>query len=182
MAKKVEKLKENDKYGGKPYGEIKCPFFTNEEITDAVPELNKETICTKCWSLYDYNCYYPKFFDCSQYGEMLKTINPEYLKSLIDAMRTSSDFELTQLTFTRPELNTAEKIINEYTEDKLMFTPRDTIAKMILDKLAEDIKDGICFEQNFTRKLETGDIEILAWYGVGDPSTVEVNIKISEER
>jgi len=98
--------KELKKYGGKPYGEIKCPFFTHSKpIPD---ELNKETICTKCWSKYDYNCYFPKNYKCDQYNEMIKTLNPEYLKSIVNAMRTETDLELCNCNFDNRHISDEE--------------------------------------------------------------------------
>ena len=88
----IEDKNDLEKYGGKPYGVIKCPFFTKQG--DIPDELNKETICTKCWARYDYNCYYPKHFKCDQYDEMLKTLKPEYLRSIVDAMRLGEDLEI----------------------------------------------------------------------------------------
>jgi len=95
-----EETKHLEKYGGKPYGEIKCPFFTHSKpIPD---ELNKETICTKCWSKYDYHCYFPKNYKCDQYNEMIKTLNPEYLKSIVDAMRTENDLSISKCSCEMP--------------------------------------------------------------------------------
>lgn len=89
----TDKEKEQfEKYGGKPYGEIKCPFFTKK--ADIPSELNRDTLCSKCWAKYDYHCYANRYFDCDQYNEMIKTLKPEYLKSIIDAMRTEVDLDI----------------------------------------------------------------------------------------
>ena len=89
----TDESEKNEKFGGKPYGEIVCPFWTDSKIMEKANfDANHPSVCSKCWNKYDYSCYYPKFFDCDQYEEMLKTIDPKYLKSLINIMRTGTDF------------------------------------------------------------------------------------------
>ncbi|KKM22027.1 hypothetical protein LCGC14_1629520 [marine sediment metagenome] len=89
----TEEEKKFEEYGGKPYGTIKCPFWTDgKTLKDKDVNVHHPSTCTKCWNGYDYNCYYPNNFKCDQYNEMVKTIKPEYLKAIVDIIRRDTNF------------------------------------------------------------------------------------------
>ena len=89
----TEEEKKFEEYGGKPYGTIKCPFWTDgKTLKDKDVNVHHPSTCTKCWNRYDYNCYYPNNFKCDQYNEMVKTIKPKYLKAIVDIIRRDTNF------------------------------------------------------------------------------------------